>query len=84
MRKNEILLPIVHTEGDFFAPLTVGDRVEVRMQFSKIGTTSFTHTSEIYKGEACFGKASIVHVVYCPKKKEGIPIPKEFKSLITK
>ena len=37
VRKNQFLLPIVHTEGDFFAPLTIGDQVEVRLSFSKIG-----------------------------------------------
>jgi len=40
VRKKQFLLPIVHTEGDFFAPLTLGDQIEVHLSFSKIGTTS--------------------------------------------
>ena len=83
VRKNQFLLPIVHTEGDFFAPLTLGDQVEVHLSFSKIGTTSITHTSELFKQGHRVGTASIVHVVYCPNKGEAIPIPKELKTLIT-
>ena len=83
VRKNQFLLPIVHTEGDFFAPLTLGDQVEVHLSFSKIGTTSITHTSELFKQDHRVGTASIVHVVYCPNKGEAIPIPQELKTLIT-
>jgi len=83
VRKNQFLLPIVHTEGDFFAPLTIGDQVEVHLSFSKIGTTSITHSSELFKQGRSVGTTSIVHVVYCPSKGEAIPIPQELKTLIT-
>lgn len=83
VRKNQFLLPIVHTEGDFFAPLTLGDQVEVHLSFSRIGTTSITHSSELFKQGHKVGTASIVHVVYCPNKGEAIPIPRELKTLIT-
>ena len=83
VRKNQFLLPIVHTEGDFFAPLTLGDQIEVHLSFSKIGTTSITHSSELFKQGHKVGTASIVHVVYCINKGEAIPIPRELKTLIT-
>ena len=83
VRKNQFLLPIVHTEGDFFSPLTIGDQIEVHLSFSKIGTTSITHTSDLYKHGSKVGTASIVHVVYCPNKGEAIPIPQKLKTLIT-
>jgi 1,4-dihydroxy-2-naphthoyl-CoA hydrolase len=83
VRKKQFLLPIVHTEGDFFAPLTLGDQIEVHLSFSKIGTTSITYISELLKQGHRVGTATIVHVVYCPKKGEAIPIPQELKTLIT-
>ncbi|MCB1107964.1 MAG: acyl-CoA thioesterase [Chlamydiia bacterium] len=81
--KNQFLLPIVHTEGDFFAPLAAGDRVEVTLSFSRVGTTSFTHTSDLLKKNEKVGTVSIVHVVYCPEKKQSIPIPEEIKKIIS-
>jgi len=83
VKKNKFLLPIVHTEGDFFAPLMIGDQVEVTLTFPKIGTTSFTHASEIYKKGEKVGTASIVHVVFCPTQKGAIPIPDELIKIIT-
>jgi len=83
VRKNQFLLPIVHTEGNFFAPLIIGDQIDVHLSFSKIGTTSITHSSELFKQGQSVGTASIVHVVYCPNKGEAIPIPQELKILVT-
>lgn len=82
-REGKFLLPIVHTEGDFMAPATVGDLLEVKMKFTHVGTTSFTHGSEFYKRGELIGTTSIVHVVYSPTKQQGIPIPGEIKDLIS-
>ena len=79
VKKNHYLLPIVHAEADFFAPIHISDALEVTLTFPKIGTTSFTHASDVFKNGEKVGTVKIVHVVYCPKKKEGIPIPEDFK-----
>lgn len=82
IKKKHYLLPIVHAEADFFAPIHVSDILELTLTFPKIGTTSFTHASEIFKKGKKVGTVKIVHVVYCPEKEEGIPIPEELKSKI--
>ncbi|NGX50269.1 MAG: 1,4-dihydroxy-2-naphthoyl-CoA hydrolase [Chlamydiae bacterium] len=80
--RGEFLLPIVHAEADFLAPLIVGESIEATLAF-QMGTTSFTHFSEILKGGEKVGSVSIVHVVYSPETKSSIPIPPELKNIFT-
>ena len=79
--RGKFFLPIVHAKADFMAPLIIGDTIEATLTF-QIGTTSFTHTSDILKSGEKVGNVSIVHVVYCPKTQSSIPIPPEFKALL--
>jgi len=76
--QGDYLLPIVHAEANFMAPLLIGDSVELTLVF-KWGTTSFTHSSEIFKGRKRVGTVSIVHVVYCSRTKAPISIPLALK-----
>ncbi len=81
VKKNHYLLPIVHAEADFFAPIHISDTLEVTLSFPKIGTTSFTHASDVLKDGEKVGAVEIIHVVYCPVKKEAIPIPEALKKI---
>jgi len=80
MKKTEYLLPIVHAQADFLSPIYSSDLLEIRLRFSKIGNTSFTHQSNILRKGRRVGTTQIVHVVYCPKKKGSISIPRELKT----
>ncbi|MDJ0652232.1 MAG: thioesterase family protein [Simkaniaceae bacterium] len=82
IKKKQYSLPIVHAEADFYASIHVSDALELRLTFPSIGTTSFTHASEVLRKGKKVGRVEIVHVAYCPKKKEGIPIPEELKGKI--
>lgn len=82
IKKNHYLLPIVHAEADFFAPVFISDVLELTLSFPKIGTTSFTHASDVFRKGEKVGSVKIIHVVYSPEKKEGVPIPEEFKNII--
>lgn len=82
IKKNHYLLPIVHAEADFFSPIHISDTLDVTLSFPKIGTTSFTHASKVLRNGEKVGTVKIVHVVYCPKKQEGIPIPDDLKNKI--
>ncbi|NGX39763.1 MAG: 1,4-dihydroxy-2-naphthoyl-CoA hydrolase [Chlamydiae bacterium] len=82
---GKIFLPIVHAEGDYSAPLSAGDRVEVRLRVGKLGTTSFTLDFQIVKEglEEEVGKAQIVHVVIARDGKGAIPIPDDLQLLLS-
>lgn len=41
LREGTHLYPVVHAEADYTAPLTVGDRVNVRVAVARIGDRSF-------------------------------------------
>ena len=81
IQEKKILLPIVHSEADFFLPLSIGDAVDVILKFTRIGATSFTYATELKKGKEVVGTASIVHVAYCPQKQESQPIPEILKKI---
>lgn len=81
IQKKKFLLPIVHAEADFFAPIYLSDELELNLTFPKIGTTSFTHASDVMKKGEKVGTVSMVHVVYCPVQKQSIPLPEELKKL---
>ena len=83
VRQGKFFLPIVHTKADFKAPLFVGDKVELTLNFPHIGTTSFTHASTLRKEGKEVGEVLIVHAVYCPKAQQAIPIPDELRSCLT-
>ena len=77
IRSKSFLLPIVHTEADFFFPLTVGDEVDINLTIKKIGTSSFTHCSDFILKEKNTGTCSIVHVAFSPSEKTSIPLPEK-------
>lgn len=68
-------LPIVHAEGDFSAPIRVGDKIEVHLSKPEIGTTSFTIKTQIIREKIEVGKTKIVHVCISAEKGSPIPIP---------
>ncbi|MBF5058642.1 acyl-CoA thioesterase [Candidatus Neptunochlamydia vexilliferae] len=83
IEKKKFLLPVVHAEADFAAPLYLGDQLEVTLSFSHIGNRSFTHTSDILKGGKKVGTVTIIHAVLCPKTKRATPIPLELSKIFT-
>ena len=40
--RQNILLPLIHSEADFFQPISHGNKVCIRLQIKKIGNSSFT------------------------------------------
>ena len=81
---SDYLLPIVHTEADFFSPISVGDEIQVKLKFNKIGSTSFSYLAELNKGSIEVGRVTIVHVVYSKSEKKSVPIPNELMNILEK
>lgn len=40
--RDNILLPLIHSEADFLQPIRHGDRICIRLQIKKIGNSSFS------------------------------------------
>ncbi len=73
IEQNRFLLPIVHAECNFSAPLRVGDEIKIDLSLKGVGSTSFTLQTSISKGEIVSGSTEIVHV--CVDKTTGDPHP---------
>lgn len=84
-RKEHFVFVIVHAESDYFVPLHVGDKLEVHLTISKIGTTSFTVSYDIYKKDKILvGRVQTVHVTLDSSTRKKIPIPGFFRSFLEK
>jgi 1,4-dihydroxy-2-naphthoyl-CoA hydrolase len=85
IQEEDFLLPIVHAEGDYYAPLTVGDPLEITLRIGQIGTSSFRIDYVFVEGERkiTVGKVSIVHVAISKKDKASIPIPRPLFNLLS-
>jgi 1,4-dihydroxy-2-naphthoyl-CoA hydrolase len=77
--EQDFLLPLVHAEGDFFAPLRPGDRVTIALSVEKIGTTSFVLAYSLTMDGNPVGRAKTVHVAVDPITFEKKALPEIFK-----
>jgi len=82
---SNYLLPIVHVEADYKAPLAVGDSLEVSLRVVKLGDTSFTLQSVFHAPEQKkeVGKVEIVHVVIERKNKTPASIPDFLREVLS-
>ncbi len=82
---RDFSLPIVHAEADFYAPLTVGDTVEVSLEVATIGGASFTLEYQIVDLDGKeVGSAKTIHVTVDPKTRGKIELPKSFRAALEK
>ena len=84
LESNQYLMPIVHTEADYFSPLKVGDQIKVVVRLGKLGTSSFTIQYHIYLNEEEKGRVSTVHVTVDKKTFTKVPLPESLIDLLRK
>ena len=72
IESKKILIPIVHSEADFFSPITLGSRIDIQLEVSRIGKKSFTHSSEFILNGKKVGKSAIVHVAFSTALKQSM------------
>jgi 1,4-dihydroxy-2-naphthoyl-CoA hydrolase len=82
--ESAYLMPIVHAEADYFAPLTIGDNLEISFHVAKIGTSSVTleYTFHDPDRKSDVGKVQIVHVVVDREKRTPVPIPDVLQAIL--
>jgi 1,4-dihydroxy-2-naphthoyl-CoA hydrolase len=84
LRGTPYIIPIVHTESDYHAPLFVGDRVTIQLQVERIGTTSFTLRFSLQREDgAHVGTVRTVHVSIDRQTRKKIPLPDAIKQMLT-
>jgi 1,4-dihydroxy-2-naphthoyl-CoA hydrolase len=84
LMESSYLLPVVHAESDYFAPLTVGDRLEISLKVGSIGSSSVTFQYSFHDPERMIevGRAKIVHVAIDKQTRTSVPIPDFLKKIL--
>jgi 1,4-dihydroxy-2-naphthoyl-CoA hydrolase len=72
-------LPVAHLEGDYFKPLTVGDRIEVAVTVQSIGSSSYTIAYVWRMGGEVQAQAKSVNVCVNTKNLNSIPLPDDLR-----
>lgn len=74
LRDAPYVLPVVHAEADFHAPLRVDDAVEVELAVERVGKTSFTLVST-FRTPAGTAAATVRTVHAAADRAAGGPVP---------
>jgi 1,4-dihydroxy-2-naphthoyl-CoA hydrolase len=86
LRRSTFLLPIVHAEADYSAPLFPGDQLAAELSCARIGNSSFTLRTRLRRaGDG--GEVGTVKIVHCAVNRatgKTIPLPDEIKELLVK
>ncbi|MFH1761362.1 MAG: thioesterase family protein [bacterium] len=81
INKGEFILPVVHAEADYHAPLSVGDKLRLQLNIEHIGRTSITINCTFFKNQNnIVGNSKIVMVVLNKANGEKMVFPEEFKN----
>lgn len=84
MLSGPLLMPIVHVEADYLAPVYIAEQLRVEMKLVKTGVTSFTLKYNIFSSEhdLVVATLSMTHVVVIHETKKSAPIPQELLSVL--
>ena len=82
LAEGAYMLPVVHAECDYSAPLFTGDRVRVRLEVEELRTRRFTIRYEIEGQGKAVGAGKTVHVAVDMRAKRAIPLPTELRQAL--
>jgi 1,4-dihydroxy-2-naphthoyl-CoA hydrolase len=81
---SPFLLPVVHAEADYIAPMMVGDELEIILKVAKVGTSSMTLQYSLRDPQRgmIVGRVEIVHVVVDKTTRTSVPIPDFLRAIL--
>ena len=82
VKDKGLVLNAIHTECRYKKELFLNDRIEVLLDITKIGTSSFTYDFKILKQKdiASYGNTTTIFVNPAKRQKEAIPT--EFRKIL--
>lgn len=82
--ESPYLMPVVHAEADYFAPLKVGDRVNISVALHRLGEKSFTLHYVFHDPVRAIdvGTVTLIHVTVDGKTRSSLPIPESILLLL--
>lgn len=82
--QSDYLFLIVHAEADYGMPLEVGDQLDIHLEVSHIGESSFSTLYKIFREKELVGQAKIVHVTVDAHERKKIAIPQSLKAVLNR
>jgi len=82
IRKSKIIFPIVNCEGNFFAPIKIGDFLKVKISPLKINTHLFQVNSFFLKNGTKVAEGKIIHCSLDAESKKKIELPNHLERWI--
>jgi 1,4-dihydroxy-2-naphthoyl-CoA hydrolase len=80
LARSGTLLPIVHAEADYVAPLRLGDRVRVSVWLRSLGRRSFAIEYEFQRADGTpTGRAQTVHVALDAGRQRAVDLPEAIR-----
>ena len=80
---STFMLPVVHAEADFKAPLAVGDRLRIHLDCVGTGSSSVTFATRLDKEDGTLvGTTVIVHAAVDRASGRKIELPAEVRELV--
>ena len=80
IREKGFFIPIIHSESDYKAPLSVGDPIEIQTTVANIGKTSFTLAYTLLDAtQTTVGTAQTVHVSVDKTTRKKILLPADLR-----
>ena len=81
IKAGTLHLPIVHAEADIFAPIRLGDKLDLNFTLERIGRTSFTTRTDLFlPGQISAARVTLVHVALDPKSGSKIELPESLRN----
>lgn len=75
---GELLIPVIHTESSYRAPLFVGDHVTIRLEVAEIKKRTFTIVYEFHRADGVLAATCrTVHATVNRRVRHAIPLPED-------
>lgn len=82
---SPFLLPVVHAEADYLAPVMVGDELDIHLTVDAVGTKSVTIAYRFVdiKRQIDVGTAKIVHVAVDKLTRQSVEVPDILRAVLS-
>ncbi len=85
LSEDSFMVPVVHAEADYSAPVALSDSITVEVRCDRIGTKSFTMGYAISKNDhQPIGRVTLIHATVSQATGRAIPIPDEFLDVLNR
>lgn len=83
LSEKKILVPVVHAEADYIKPITLGDKIEIRMSLAYLGKSSYKLVYDFYNvNKEKVAQVKTVHVLLNNDNYKPDKIPQELLSIL--